>query len=57
MMIKCQNAKYKNVTVYTSTYKPMKHTISGSDEKAYLKLIVDDASDRVVGFVFFMCTF
>ena len=42
-------SKYKNVTVYTSTYKAMKHTVSGSDEKAYLKLIVDDASDKVVG--------
>jgi glutathione reductase (NADPH) len=39
----------RNVSVYTSTYKPMKHTISGLDEKAFLKLIVDDASDKVVG--------
>jgi glutathione reductase (NADPH) len=27
----------------------MKHTISGRDEKTLMKLIVDTASDRVVG--------
>jgi len=37
------------ITLYKSTFKPMKHTISGRDEKTFMKLIVDDASDRVVG--------
>ncbi|WP_020401422.1 glutathione-disulfide reductase [Kordiimonas gwangyangensis] len=41
--------KYGDVTVYTSDFKPMKHTIGGSDERAFAKLIVDKASDRVVG--------
>jgi len=27
----------------------MKHSISGRDEKTFMKLIVDKASDRVVG--------
>ena len=27
----------------------MKHTLSGRDEKTFMKLIVDKASDRVVG--------
>ena len=27
----------------------MKHTISGRDEKTFMKLIVEDATDRVVG--------
>ncbi len=27
----------------------MKHTLSGSDERCLMKLIVDDESDRVVG--------
>ena len=27
----------------------MKHTIGGRQERTYMKLIVDDASDRVVG--------
>jgi len=27
----------------------MKHTLSGSDERSFMKLIVDQASDRVIG--------
>ena len=27
----------------------MKHTLSGVDERTLMKLVVDDASDRVVG--------
>ena len=41
--------KFGNVVVFKSTFKPMKHTISGRDEKTFMKLIVDQASDRVVG--------
>ena len=41
--------KFGNVTVYRSTFTALKHTLSGSDEKTLMKLIVDDASDRVVG--------
>ena len=41
--------EFGNITLYKSTFKPMKHTISGRDEKTFMKLIVDDASDRVVG--------
>lgn len=37
------------ITLYKSAFKPMKHTISGRDEKTFMKLIVDDVSDRVVG--------
>jgi len=42
-------AKFGKVTLFKSTFKPMKHTISGRDEKTLMKLIVDTASDRVVG--------
>ena len=42
-------AEFGKVTLYKSTFKPMKHTISGRDEKTFMKLIVDTASDRVVG--------
>ena len=38
------------VDVYVSSFTPMKHTLSGRDEKTLMKLIVDQASDRVVGF-------
>jgi glutathione reductase (NADPH) len=42
-------AHFGKITLYKSTFKPMKHTISGRDEKTLMKLIVDTASDRVVG--------
>ncbi|MEP0203899.1 MAG: glutathione-disulfide reductase [Halioglobus sp.] len=42
-------AEFGKITLYKSSFKPMKHTISGRDEKTFMKLIVDTASDRVVG--------
>ena len=41
--------KYGAVDIYKSEFRPMKHTLSGSDERSFMKLIVDKASDRVVG--------
>ncbi len=41
--------EFDSITLYKSSFRPMKHTISGRDERAFMKLIVDDASDRVVG--------
>ena len=41
--------KFDKVTVYRSDFKALKHTLSGSLERTLMKLIVDDASDRVVG--------
>ena len=41
--------KFDKVTVYLSDFKSLKHTLSGSNERTLMKLIVDDASDRVVG--------
>ncbi|WOJ97602.1 glutathione-disulfide reductase [Congregibacter brevis] len=41
--------EFGDITLYKSTFRPMKHTISGRDEKTFMKLIVDDATDRVVG--------
>lgn len=41
--------EFEGVTIYKSTFRPMKHTISGRDERTLMKLIVDDATDRVVG--------
>jgi glutathione reductase (NADPH) len=42
-------AKFGHIRLFKSTFRPMKHTISGRDEKTFMKLIVDKASDRVVG--------
>jgi glutathione reductase (NADPH) len=37
------------ITVFTSRFNAMKNTISGRSEKTFMKLIVETASDRVVG--------
>ena len=37
------------VDVYASVFRPMKHTLSGSDEKTLMKLIVCRATDKVLG--------
>jgi len=37
------------VRVYRSEFRPLRHTLSGSSERTLMKLVVDDASDRVVG--------
>jgi len=42
-------AKFGHIRLFKSTFRPMKHTISGRDETTFMKLIVDKASDRVVG--------
>lgn len=41
--------EFGEITLYKSTFRPMKHTISGRDEKTFMKMVVDTASDRVVG--------
>ncbi|WP_290703639.1 glutathione-disulfide reductase [Amphritea sp.] len=40
---------YENVDVYKSTFRAMKHTLSGSDEKTFMKMLVDRDSDKVIG--------
>jgi len=37
------------VDVYVTRFKPMKHTLTGRDESVMMKLVVDRASDRVLG--------
>ncbi|MFT4195028.1 FAD-dependent oxidoreductase, partial [Ottowia sp.] len=41
--------RFGAVRVYRSDFRPLKHTLSGRAERTLVKLIVDDASDRVVG--------
>lgn len=41
--------RYGEVHVYTSEFRPLKHTLSGSSERAFMKLVVSAADDRVVG--------
>lgn len=40
---------YGEIEVYESDFRPMKYTLGGATERAYTKLIVDKASDKVVG--------
>jgi len=42
-------ARHGAIRVYRSDFRPLKHTLSGRGERTLVKLIVDDASDRVVG--------
>ena len=37
------------VDIYRAIFRPMKHTLSGRDEKAMMKLVVDRKSERVLG--------
>eukprot|EP00877_Chromochloris_zofingiensis_P011984 jgi/Chrzof1/7039/Cz02g08150.t1 len=41
--------KYPNVDIYTSSFKPMRNTISGNPIRSFMKLVVDADSDTVVG--------
>lgn len=41
--------KYGAVQVFRSDFKSLKHTMSGSSERTLVKLVVDAATDRVVG--------
>ena len=41
--------KFGDVEIFKARFTPLKHTVSGNDEKTLMKLIVDKASDRVVG--------
>ncbi len=41
--------QFGDIRVYKSEFKALKHTLSGSTERTFMKLLVDDASDRVVG--------
>jgi len=42
-------ARYGAVDVYRSTFRPLKHTLSGRDERTMMKLIVERATQRVIG--------
>ncbi len=42
--------RYGELDIYKSRFRPLVHTLTGSDETAFMKLIVDRASDHVVGF-------
>jgi glutathione reductase (NADPH) len=41
--------RHGRVRVFRSEFRPLVHTLSGSAERTLMKLVVDEASDRVLG--------
>ncbi|MGH6906824.1 MAG: glutathione-disulfide reductase, partial [Aestuariivirga sp.] len=41
--------RHQTIDIYKATFKPMKHTLSGRDERMLMKLVVDAGTDRVLG--------
>ncbi len=41
--------QYPKLDVYKANFRPLKHTLSGRDERMLMKLLVDGETDRVVG--------
>lgn len=42
-------ARYVEIEVFNSQFRPLKHTLSGLSERTLMKLVVDKASQRVLG--------
>jgi glutathione reductase (NADPH) len=42
-------AQFRHVDVYKATFRPIKATMSGRDTRMLMKLLVDGATDRVLG--------
>ena len=40
---------FRSVDIYKTSFRPMKHTLSGRDERTLMKLVVDGETDRVLG--------
>lgn len=40
--------RYGKIRVYRSAFRALKHTLSGDAERTLMKLLVDDATDRVI---------
>ena len=41
--------RYGKIDIYKTRFRPLKHTLSGRDEMTMMKLVVDRATDRVLG--------
>jgi glutathione reductase (NADPH) len=42
-------ARLAKVDIYKASFRPLRHTLSGRDERTLMKLVVDAATQRVVG--------
>ncbi|MDX8529743.1 glutathione-disulfide reductase [Mesorhizobium sp. VK25A] len=41
--------RFPDVEIYRASFRPMRHTLSGREEKMLMKLVVDGASRKVIG--------
>ncbi len=41
--------RYRALDVYRTSFRPLRHTLTGSEEKTLMKLVVDRESQRVLG--------
>jgi glutathione reductase (NADPH) len=42
-------AQFKNIAIYLTRFRPLKHTLTGKNEKVLIKLVVNRDDDRVLG--------
>ena len=42
-------AKHAKIDIYKTSFRAMKHTLSGRDERVLMKLVVDGETDKVLG--------
>ena len=42
-------AQFGELDIYKTSFRPMKHTMTGRTEKTFMKLVVDTATQRVLG--------
>jgi glutathione reductase (NADPH) len=42
--------RHGKVDVYVSSFRPMKHTLTGRDERSMMKVVVERGTERVLGF-------
>ncbi|MDX8456067.1 glutathione-disulfide reductase [Mesorhizobium sp. VK9D] len=41
--------RYSDIEIYRASFRPMRHTLSGRDEKMLIKLVVDGSTRKVLG--------
>jgi len=41
--------RHEQVDIYRSDFRPLKHTVSGRDERSLMKLVVDRETDKLLG--------
>jgi glutathione reductase (NADPH) len=40
---------HERIVIYKTSFRPMRHTLSGRDERMLMKLVVDGSTDKVLG--------